>query len=100
MLLSFVLLLCHSQGFITKTDHKSNKYLGPSHTCPLYVFDRDMEVHVNMRRGVTVGLVREIVVTTRRILNVVNSFIKMFLRAGEFIRNQEVLNVLLASPWS
>jgi len=58
----------------------------------------DMEAHVNMRRGVTDGLDREIVVTIQLVLNLVNSFIGMFLRVGEFIGNQEVLNVQLVSP--
>jgi len=63
--------------------------LSTSGTCPLYVFDSDMEVHVNMRLGVMVGLDREIVVTVYRVLNLV----EMFLRAGEFIRNREVFKV-------
>jgi len=63
-------------------------YLSASGTCPLYVFDSDMEAHVNMRL-VTVGLDREIVVTVHRVLNLV----EMFLRAGEFIRNREVFKV-------
>jgi len=64
-------------------------YLSVSRTCPLYVFDSDMEAHVNMRLGVMVGLDREIVVTVYRVLNLV----EMFLRAGEFIRNREVFKV-------
>jgi len=63
-------------------------YLSASGTCPLYVFDSDMEAHVNMRL-VTVGLDREIVVTVHRVLNLV----EMFLRAGEFIRNLELFKV-------
>jgi len=31
------------RGFIKKKNHKSNMYLGASRTCPLYVFDSDME---------------------------------------------------------
>jgi hypothetical protein len=31
------------RGFIKNKDHKSNKYLGASSTCPLYVFDNGME---------------------------------------------------------
>jgi hypothetical protein len=77
-------------------DYKYNMYLGTSRTCPLYVFDSDMEAHVNMRRLVTDGWDREIVITIQRVLNLV----EMFLRAGGFIRNQEVFKVLLASPWS
>ena len=64
-------------------------YLSVSRTCPLYVFDSDMEAHVNMRLGVMVGLDREIVVTVYRVLNLV----EMFLRAGKFIRNREVFKV-------
>jgi hypothetical protein len=48
-----------------------------------------MEAHVNMRRGVTDDLDREIVVTIQQVLNLV----EMFLQAGEFVRNQEVLNI-------
>jgi len=64
-------------------------YLSASGTCPLYVFDSGMEVHVNMRRVVTVGLDREIVVTVHRVPNLV----EMFQRAGEFIGNREVFKV-------
>ena len=39
-------------------------YVGASRTCHLYIFDRDMETHVNMRGGVMDGLDRELVVTT------------------------------------
>jgi len=63
-------------------------YLSASGTCPLYVFDSDMEAHVNMRL-VMVGLDREIVVTIHRVPNLV----EMFLRVGEFIRNREVFKV-------
>ena len=55
-----------------------------------------MEAHVNMRRCVTDGLDREIVVTIHRVLNLV----EMFLPAGEFIGNQEILKVRLVSPGS
>ena len=64
-------------------------YLSASGTCPLYVFDSDMEAHVNMRRVFMVGLDREIVVTVHRVPNLV----EMFLRVGEFIRNREVFKV-------
>ena len=69
---------------------------GASRTCPLYVLESDMDVHVNMRHGVTDGLGREIVVTIQQVLNLV----EMFVRAGEFIRNQDVLKVRLVSPGS
>jgi hypothetical protein len=40
---------------------------------------------------------RKIVVKIQRALSQVNLFVEIFLRAGEFTRNQEVLNGLLAS---
>jgi len=49
-----------------------------------------------MRRGVTDGLDREIVVTILRVLKLA----EMFLRAGLFIRNQKFSEVLLGSPGS
>jgi hypothetical protein len=60
------------RGFIKKKDHKANIYLGASRTCPLYVFDSDMEAKVNMRRCVTDGLERETVVIILRVINPVN----------------------------
>jgi hypothetical protein len=79
---------------------KSNMYSGASRTCPLYVFDSDMEANVNMRRCGMNCLERETVIIILRVLNAVNSFIVRFLRAGEFIRNKEVLKVRLVSPGS
>ena len=67
-------------------------YLGASRTCPLYIFDSDMEAHVNMRRGVTVGLDREIVVKIQRVVILV----EMFLRTGVFIRS---FQSLICKPW-
>jgi hypothetical protein len=84
------------RGFIKKKDYKCNMYLGASRTRPLYIFDSDMEAHVSMRRSVTDGLDKQIVVTIQRVINLV----EMFLRAGEFIRNQEVFEVRLASSCS
>jgi hypothetical protein len=55
-----------------------------------------MEAHVNMRRGVTDDLGREIVVTNLLVLNSV----EVFLIAGEFVRNQEVFKVQLVIPGS
>jgi len=81
------------RGFIKNQNNKYKMHSGASRTCPLYVLDSDMEVHVNMRRGVTDGLGREIVVTIQQVLNLV----EMFLRAGKFIRNQEVFKVRLVS---
>ena len=49
--------------FIKKKYNKYNMYLGASRTCPLYIFDS-----VNMRRIVTDGLDKEIVVTIQRVL--------------------------------
>jgi len=46
---------------------------------------------------VGIFLESETVVIILRVLNPVSSFITMLLRTGEFIRNQEVLNVRLAS---
>ena len=54
----------------------------------LYVFDSDMEARVNMRRCIMNGLYRVIVVAIQNFRSQVNSFVKMFLRAGEFIRHQ------------
>ena len=55
-----------------------------------------MEEHVHMRRGIMDGLDREVVVTTQLLLHLN----EMFLRAGEFVRNQEVFKVPLVSPGS
>jgi hypothetical protein len=71
-------------------------YLGaPSGTYPLYVFDSDMEARVNMRRIVTNGLDMVIVQKIQRVLNLV----QIFLRGGEFIRNQEVFQGSIGKPW-
>ena len=71
-------------------------YLGAGRTRPLYDFDSDVEARVNMRRGVTDGLDKEIVATIQRVLNLV----EIFLGAGEFIRNQDVFKFRLVSPGS
>jgi hypothetical protein len=42
------------------------------------------------------GLDRVIVATIQKFRSQVKSFVKMFLQAGEFIRNQQILNVRLA----
>jgi len=52
------------QNFKDSKDNKENMYVGASGTCLLYIFDSDMETHVNMRRGVMDGLDRELLVTT------------------------------------
>jgi hypothetical protein len=43
------------------------------------------------------GLDREIVATVQLILSQVISFVEMSLRAGDFIRNQELLNAQFAT---
>jgi hypothetical protein len=53
-------------------------YLGASCTCTFYVFDSDMEVHVNMRRGVTDGLDRETVGRVQRLLSVVGMLCELW----------------------
>ena len=83
------------RGFNIKKGYKYT-YLGASRTLDLYVFDSYMESHVNVRRGLTDGLDREKVVTIQRVLNLVI----LFLRAGEFMRNQAVFKVRLVSPGS
>jgi len=55
-----------------------------------------MEAPVNMRCCILDGLDREIVATVQRVVSRVNSFVEMFLRGGEFIRNREVQSVQLA----
>jgi hypothetical protein len=58
-----------------------------------------MEARVDMQRCVTDGFDREIVVAIKRVLNIVNSFVEMFLQVGEFIGNQD-FEVRLVSPGS
>jgi hypothetical protein len=55
-----------------------------------------MEAQANTRCSIMDGLEREIVVTIQRALSQVYPIVEMFLRAGEFTRNREVLNVRLA----
>jgi hypothetical protein len=43
------------------------------------------------------GFDGDMLATVYRVLNQVNLFVEMFLRAGEFIRNQEVLTARLAN---
>jgi hypothetical protein len=59
-----------------------------------YVFDSYMEAQVNMRCCITDDFEGEVVATIHHVLNQVNLFVEIFLRAGEFIRNQEVLTAL------
>jgi hypothetical protein len=70
---------------------KSNKL------CPVVYFYSAVEAQVNMHCCVTGGFDRGIVATIQCVLNQVNSFVKMFLPAGKFIRNQEVLNIRLTT---
>ena len=72
------------------------QYLGASGTYPLYIFDGLMEAQGNMRRCVTDGLDRDLVVTIHCVLYPV----KMLLQAGEFVRNEGVFKVRLVSPGS
>jgi hypothetical protein len=50
-----------------------------------------------MRCSIVDGFDGEIVATIQRVLSQINSFVETFLRASEFIRNQEVLTVRLAT---
>jgi hypothetical protein len=43
------------------------------------------------------GLDEEIVTKIQQVPSQMNSFVEMFLRAGEFVRNQEILHVRLKS---
>jgi hypothetical protein len=61
----------------------------------LYVFDINWEAQVNMRCGIMDGLDKKIVVTIQRVVSKLNSFVEILGRGGEFIRNQQVLNVRL-----
>jgi hypothetical protein len=54
----------------------------------LYVSDSDMEAQVNMQACIMNDLDRVIMTTIQKFRSQVNSFVKMFLQAGEFIRNQ------------
>jgi len=64
--------------------------------CPVVWFYSAMEAQLNMRCCIIDGLDRGIVTTNQCVLNQVNSFFKMFLPPGKFIRNQ-VLIVWLAT---
>jgi hypothetical protein len=63
----------------------------------LYVFDCDMEAQINIRCCIMGGFDGEIVATIHRVLNQVNLFVEIFLKAGEFISNQEVLTARLVN---
>ena len=64
-----------------------------------------VQLYVSYRCGSTSELLccimngwdREIVLTVQRVQSHVNSRVEMFLRAGEFIRNEEALNIRLAT---
>jgi len=57
----------------------------------LYNSYSDMETQINMQYCIMSGWDNEIVATIQRVLSQGNSFIEMFLRAGGFIRKQEVI---------
>jgi hypothetical protein len=61
----------------------------------LYISYSDMEGQINMQCCIMAGWDKEIVTKIQRVLNQRNPFVKMFLRAGEFIRKQEVAT----KPW-
>jgi hypothetical protein len=50
-----------------------------------------------MRCSIVDGFDGEIVTTIQRVLSQMNSLVKTFMTAGEFIRNQEVFTVRLAA---
>jgi hypothetical protein len=54
----------------------------------LRVLEGELEPHAKTRFCIVDGLEMEIVATVQRVLCQVNSFIEMFLRASELIRNQ------------
>jgi hypothetical protein len=54
-----------------------------------------VEAQINMRCSIISGWDKEIVATIHHVPSQGNSFVEMFLRAGEFIRKQEVVT----KPW-
>jgi hypothetical protein len=54
-----------------------------------------MEVQVNMRRCVTDGLNWMMDVTIHRVLKVENSFVEMYLRAGEFLEKSRSVRLAI-----
>jgi hypothetical protein len=56
-----------------------------------------MEEQMNMRYCVMNGLNRDIVTTIQRVRSQASLFVEIFLQVDEFMRNEEVLNVQLAS---
>ena len=62
----------------------------------MYVVDSNTEAQVNMRCCIMDDLDRKIVATVQCVVSKLNSFVGMLMGGGEFIRNQEVLNVRLA----
>ena len=79
---------CDSVGTLIPVESEKPSFV------QLQAFDSDKRVQVNMRCCIMDGLEREIVAKIQRVLSQVYSFV---LRAGEFIRNQEVLSVRLAT---
>jgi hypothetical protein len=82
--------ICHCVGTCLPIESRTSKF------AQLYVFDSDVEAPVNMRCCIVDGLDREIVAAVQRVLNHVNSFVKMFLRGSKFIRKEEVQSFQLA----
>jgi hypothetical protein len=83
--------ICHGFGTLLPVESRTPNF------GQLYLFYSDMEAQVNMRCCIMGGLDTVIVTTIQRFRSQVTSFVKMFLLADEFIRNQEVLNVRLAN---
>jgi hypothetical protein len=67
--------------------------------CGVVLFNSDMETQVNKLCCIMDGLDRENVATIQSAVSQVNSFVEMFLRPGEFKRNQELPFVRLATHY-
>jgi len=67
--------------------------------CGVVLFNSDMEAQVNKLCCIMDGLDRENVVTIQSAVSQVNSFVEMFLRPGEFKRNQELPFLRLATHY-
>ena len=79
---------CHRVGTLLPIESRITS------SAQLYVFDSVTEVQVNMRCWIMDGLDREIVGKIQRVLSQVNSFVELFLRAGEI---KKVLSFRLAN---
>jgi hypothetical protein len=82
--------LCYCVGTLLPIESRIPSFV------QLYIFGGDMEAQVSTQCSIMDGLDREIVATIQCVLSQMNPFVEMFLQAGEFIRNQELLNVQLA----